>query len=652
MIVGTSQGMIPASMSSRYRQGYAVVDVETSGLSPASHRVLQVAISQIAPDGSSERTWSTLLDPGCNPGPVHIHGLTRERLAGSPQYADVAAEVADLVDGRILVAHNAQFDWNFLAAEANRGNAPLTVDSRLCTMALTRRLDLPLPNLKLESVAAYWGVPQLAAHDAVDDTRVLVEVLRHSLVAADRLGLALPLTPCDGPPPVVYPAAPARPPCRWVYAGRWTPSTPLVQGMKVVFTGETRIPRETLTARAAAAGLDVMSSASSRTSVVVCPDPGYRTRKLEAARSHGTPVVSEEEFLRLLAQVAPGTDKSAASSRATISRCPTPADTVSQVPSPQEGVPSLVAPSRVASPHVAPPSAAPVRRGPLTGHRVLVLGGPHTDAAALRTRVGLAGGQAAANFTSSVTDIVALDGADADPRWHRGRAVGLQFLVPETLLPVPSPAQAAGATGLGEAESWPAEGALGTARAGIAAAVPEPVVLPRGGVVDLPSGDSWSLGVCWADGAATYPDDVAEVDVVAFVTDDGEEVGGDDDFVFFNAPTHRSGAVALELDLPGEVLVTIRPEALPAATRRVIVAATVADGKAFGDIGPIELTLRDDDGATLARATLDAATEEQSLIIATLYQRGDRWRFRAVGQGYASGLASLAVRHGVDIDED
>ena len=636
MTVATAPGVLPAAMASRYPQGYAVVDVETSGFSPASDRVLQVAVVQLAPDGTERRSWSTLLNPGCDPGPVHVHGLTRERLSGAPQFADVVAQIADLLQGRILVAHNAQFDWKFLAAEARRSKTQLPVDSRLCTMALTRRLDLPLPNLKLESVAAYWGVRQLAAHDAVDDTRVLVEVLRHSLVVADALGLALPLTPCDGPPPSVYPPAPARTPCRWAYPGRWTPSTPLVQGMKVVITGETHIPRETLTARATAAGLDVMSSVSSKTSVVVCPDLSYRTRKLEAARAHGTPIVSEEEFLHLLTAIAAGQEKAAA---------------------PAASRPTTVA-SR-ATPAARPlssPAASPA--GPLAGRRVLVLGGPHTEAAAARARIGLAGGQVAVNYTSSVTDVVALDGADVDPRWHRCQAAGLPVLDAETLVPTQvrtqaPPSAAVTAPPLVErASAAPSNlapvGQRDHSQDADAPASGVPVVLPRGAVMDLVDGVDWSLSVRWTDAGAA---ETAEVDVVAFLTDDDEDVSCDEDFVFFNSPAHPSTAVDLELDLPGEALVNIRPGRLPEQTRRVVVAAALADGRVFGDVGPLELTLRDDDGATVARATLDAATQEQSLVLAVLYQRGTTWRFRAVGQGYATGLADLAVRHGVDVED-
>ena len=82
---------------------------------------------------------------------------------------------------------------------------------------------------------------------------------------------------------------------------------------------------------------------------------------------------------------------------------------------------------------------------------------------------------------------------------------------------------------------------------------------------------------------------------------------------------------------------------------RVVVGASLAGGRTFGELGPVELTLRDRDGAAWARAVVDAGTTENSLVLAVFYQRGGRWRFRAVGQGYEEPLAGFAVRHGVDI---
>ena len=610
----TARGPLPGSVAGRYPHGYAVVDVETTGLRPSSDRVLQVAVASVAPDGHLEGSWSTLLDPGCDPGPTHVHGITRTQLVGAPRYGDVAHHVRGLLAGRVLVAHNAHFDWGFLSAEGTRGGAPLDVEHRLCTLALTRRLDLPLPDMKLGSVAAYWGVPQQRAHDAADDTRVLVEVLRHSLVVADRLGLRLPLascTPSDAGP--VHPARAPRPACPWKYPGRWTPGTPLVQGMKVVVTGDTRVDRDTLTAAATAAGLDVLNSASSRTSLLVCDDPACNTRKLAAARHHAVPVIRSAELMTLLGTVAAGTAK------------PDPSTTAAR---------------RATARMTAPVAPTGPRRpaGPLAGRRVLILGGPHPVAAEVRERVSAAGGQAAANLTASVTDVVALPGAERDRRWATATAAGLTVLDPDSLAPTTAAPQALP----------PATTGIGVPATDNAAALREAVVLPRGGVVDLPSTAGWSLSVRWPDLGTDGP----EVDVVALLTDADEQVGLDSDLVFFNATAHPSGAAELALDVPGEALLELRLNRLPDRTEQVLVAAAVADGVTFGQVGPVELVLRDQDGRTTARATLDAATQEQSLYLATIYQRNGSWRFRAVGQGHEYGLVSLVVRHGVDVDED
>lgn len=605
MTLAVAAGTLSADVAAHYPYGYAVVDVETTGLTAAHHRVLQIAVSQLRADGGLESTWSTLLDPGCDPGPVHIHGLTALKLRGSPMFADIARQLVDLLGGRILVAHNARFDWDFLAAEADRARISLGVTSRLCTIALSRRLDLPAVSMSLESVAAYWGVPQTRAHDAVDDTRMLVEILRHSLLLAHRVGATLPLTSCiavtgrrASPPPAPRPA------CPWRYPGRVSLALPLQQGMKIVFTGDTRVPREVLIRRAAEGGLDVMNAVSSRTSLLVRNPDTAQSRKAELAAHHGTPLATEEEYERLLAHILPGGPKMAAPQ--TSSRVPTP-------------------------PPAARVGDIPVR-GPLTGRRVLILGGAHDQAADLRTRVAELGGQGAANLTASITDIVAMPGAEVDPRWVRAKNLALCRLDPVTLQPIADVPVSAP----------PPDVAIERK-----ATTPEPTVLRRGGATDLPGDiDGWSLAISWPDRASAI-----EVDVVAFIVDSDEQVETGPDFCFYNQPAHPSGSIELELDTPNEALAILRPSRLPETQRRIVVAAAMDDDHTFGELGPIELVLRTSDGVPVVRATLDAATDERSLLLANVYDREGVWRCRAVGQGYPAGLAGLAVMHGVDIEE-
>ena len=613
-------GPLPATVAQRYPHGYAVVDVETSGLNASTHRVLQIAVSQMRPDGALEGTWSTLLDPGCDPGPVEVHGLTRAKLAGSPQFDQVCAQLTAMLAGRVFVAHNAAFDWRFLTAETRRAGTIIDATGRLCTIAMTRRLDVPSESLKLSAVAQYWGVRQYAAHDAADDTRVTLEILRHSLVVADRLNLRLPLiTPEVDDRRPGYPIRAPRVACSWRYPGRLGPDRRLRQGMTVAFTGASRQPREALIRLATRAGLDVMNSVSSRTSLVVQNRGTHFGDKSAAAATHGTTVIDETEFVRMLDDVRPGTPKAAApaTDRAVRQETAEPA-----------------------------PRRRPTPTGPLAAQRILVLGGPHDHAAAVRARISELGGQAAANLTASVGSVVLLDGHVLDPRWGRVTMLALPTLDPDTLTPAPHTASAPPVPAPSPSAS-PA-GQLGTPAAS-AATVDTTTVLSRGAVIDLPAGRRWTIDVSWSS-AGNAAQDIA-VDVVAFVVDADEQVAVDEDFCFYNQPRHPSGGVTLDLQVPTEAVVAVDLDRLPDHASRVIIAAAIDGTQTFGDLGPIELTVRDDDGRRIARSTLDAARRERTLLLCDLYDRAGQWRVRSVGQGYLDGLAHLAVLHGVDVED-
>ncbi|GAB3598828.1 DEDDh family exonuclease [Kineococcus gypseus] len=309
---------LPQAVAERYPHPYAVVDVETTGMDAAGDRIVQVAVVQVSADGRVEGRWDSLVDPGRDPGPTHVHGISAEMLHEAPAFADVAGHLADLLAGRVLVAHNAPFDWGFLTEEFKRAGTAHRVPHFLCTVTFSRRLRLPLPDLTLARVAAHWGVQQERAHDAVDDTRVLTEVLRASLRAAAEQDLALPLVALRSTAPAPAPerrwrrpAAAPRTPCPWTDPGRWVPGEALVQGTKVVFSGDTTTPREDLIARAIAAGLDVMNGVSRTTGLLVTNEPDAGVRKVLDARKHGVPVVDEERFEALLVGIAPGTPKEA-----------------------------------------------------------------------------------------------------------------------------------------------------------------------------------------------------------------------------------------------------------------------------------------------------------------------------------------------------
>lgn len=584
-----------------YVHDWVLVDVETSGLRPSRDRVLSLAVLRLDGHGRQTAEFATRLNPGCDPGPVHIHGLTPARLAGAPTFEEVAPQVGELLGGAVMVAHNAQFDYDFLAHEFARARSFAPVGSRLCTLALNRLIGPATPDLKLGTLAAHYGVRQEQAHDARDDVRVLSGVLRGSLEAAGQLGLSLPLLAC--PPRQDYRPYVPKTPCAYRNPGRWTSGGPLLQGMKVAITGDTRVAREELTVRSVAAGLNMVTSVSGQTSAVVANDPAAATAKLRRAAAEGVPVLDEPTYLRLLEDVRPGQAKGTA--RAAAGRRPR---TSGQAAGARTGTPRSTG------------GAARV----LAGRRVLVLGGTHEEAAAARVRVVDFGASAAVNLSSRVTDVVVLPGGESDRRMGRIASLGLRVHDADWLL-APPPVAAPPAHQHDAAE-----------------------VLVRGAVIDLPDADGspWTVTAAWGQHTA------CAVDLVAFRLDAREQVAGDEDFVFYNEPEHPDGSVRLATDSPTEQAITVDLERLPEEVARVVVAAAIDGDARFSDVGAIEVTATCGVAAApTARATLDAATTERTMLLAELYRRGDAWRLRAIGQGYDHGLLPLARGYGVDVAE-
>ncbi|MFB7468622.1 TerD family protein [Streptomyces sp. NPDC056224] len=590
-----------------YAFPWALVDVETSGLIPRRDRVLSIAVVTLGPDGQQTGEFSTLLNPGCDPGPVHVHGLTAESLSTAPTFDQVADHISAMLQDRIMVAHNAQFDYDFLAHEFARAGSHLPVSRRLCTLALNRRVDPPTADLRLGTLAAHYGVVQKKAHDALDDTHVLAGILRASLREAARLDLPLPLVSCPPRQDPRFTPKPPKAPCAFRNPGRLAPGGALKQGMKIAITGDTDTARAELVERAVTAGLNVMGSVSRYTSVLVTNDPVSTSAKARRALAEGIPLLDEQTFLKLLGDVRPGTSPDAEAPVAELvdSPAPPPADVTPDVPAPRhEGSAS---------------------HGRLAGRRVLVLGGLHQDAADARARVVALGGAAAVNLSASVTDAVLLPGGEHDRRMARITSLQLPVHQAEWLT-------------------------ASTATAHTPEMTPSPQVLPRGGVVDLSGAASptagWNVSATWAQQTD------CEIDVVAFTVDSDEQVSRDEDFVFYGAPESPDGAVRLLSDGPTEQTIVIDLASMPPAARKVVVVAAIDGGTAFGDIGPVQITLAPGaDTTRLAQATLDAATTERTLILAELYRRGPLWRFRAVGQGYDHDLAAVARSYGVDIAE-
>ena len=148
----------------------------------------------------------------------------------------------------------------------------------------------------------------------------------------------------------------------------------------------------------------------------------------------------------------------------------------------------------------------------------------------------------------------------------------------------------------------------------------------------------------------------ADADASALLLSAAGLVRGDEDFVFYNQPTGAGGAVrhlgkAISAGSTTDSL-AVDLRSLPDAVDRVILAASI-DGTTFGQVPGLRLTLLDDSpgGQELLRFDIPSASTETAFVFGELYRRGPQWKFRAVGQGYASGLAGLAADFGITVDD-
>ncbi|MGI5406273.1 TerD family protein [Streptomyces chartreusis] len=135
----------------------------------------------------------------------------------------------------------------------------------------------------------------------------------------------------------------------------------------------------------------------------------------------------------------------------------------------------------------------------------------------------------------------------------------------------------------------------------------------------------------------------------------GGKVRSDADFVFYNQPAHSSGAVRHEgkRDAGGQVTDSIHVDLarVEPAIETVILAAS-ADGGSFGRVPGLYIEVKDAaQGTVVARFDSTGADVETAFVLGEFYRRQGAWKFRAVGQGYSSGLEGLATDYGITVDE-
>lgn len=158
-------------------QGFAVIDLETTGLVPGRDRIVELAVVHLDEDGAITGKWETLINPGRDLGAQHVHLIRAADVRHAPTFADVAGQVLELLRGRLIAAHNASFDRRFLAAEFERIGAPIELRSEatLCTMRLASKV-LSSGRSLVDCCAAY-DIELRDAHSAAADAEATALLL-------------------------------------------------------------------------------------------------------------------------------------------------------------------------------------------------------------------------------------------------------------------------------------------------------------------------------------------------------------------------------------------------------------------------------------------------------------------------------------------
>jgi DNA polymerase III subunit epsilon len=160
---------------------YAIVDIETTGGYAAAHGITEISI-QVFDGNQVTEKFESLINPG-HPIPRYIQamtGITDEMVAGAPPFEDVASTVYDILNNKVFVAHNVNFDYSFVKSHLEENGYSLNV-RKLCTVRLSRKIFPGFPSYSLGKLCHSLGITIRNHHRAGGDTEATVKIFSHLL---------------------------------------------------------------------------------------------------------------------------------------------------------------------------------------------------------------------------------------------------------------------------------------------------------------------------------------------------------------------------------------------------------------------------------------------------------------------------------------
>lgn len=158
---------------------FVVVDLETSGLTPGLDHIIEVAAVKVV-NGEVIDEWNTMVNPGIYLPleSTQIHGITTDMLDQALPFQMISQDYLDFLgENAIFVAHNVDFDRDFLNIHLSRAGHEVMSNPYLCTQKLAKRVHPNLTKYGLGSLSEVFGVELPQAHRALHDARATAELL-------------------------------------------------------------------------------------------------------------------------------------------------------------------------------------------------------------------------------------------------------------------------------------------------------------------------------------------------------------------------------------------------------------------------------------------------------------------------------------------
>ena len=167
-----------------YEEGavFTAFDTETTGITPKTCRIIEIGAVRFTKDGIISK-WSKLFYPNqiLSPFIISLTHITQEMVDAADPIQEHIHSFLRFLDDSIIVAHNAQFDLNFLNAECENCGLPVTKNHAVDTLQLSR-IQIPEAEYhKLDFLADYLGIDKGSSHRALDDAITCMELFKKCL---------------------------------------------------------------------------------------------------------------------------------------------------------------------------------------------------------------------------------------------------------------------------------------------------------------------------------------------------------------------------------------------------------------------------------------------------------------------------------------